>query len=331
MNIRTSYLRIARGQCALLALALLAGLGASAAPPLAVTKSLILPENAYKLETGDQLSIHVTEVDEFDGKTFVLDQDGNINLPLIGTFSARGLTIEQIKTSLSAKLQLFVKQPELTVSMAQLRSSPVFLTGDFKTPGVFQMKGKPSLLQVIAEAGGLTPDAGDHIRITRRMSTGRLPLPHARQDSNGTTYSAELMVGKDLSQLGPDEDIEIKPFDVIWADKAPLVYVNGEVGKPGAQPLSGQKTIPVTFLLAVSGGLRPEASNHVRVLRVRENTLVRQEIEVDLEKIFRGKEPDFELVPNDSLYVPRDNKRLFWTRTASMALPLTIPWMLGAF
>ncbi len=293
-------------------------------------KKLIV-STGYRLETGDQLTIHVTDMEDFDGKTYTLDQDGNMLLPLLGTIHVTGMSMDDLKENLTAKLKHFMKDPEVAVSLAAFRSSPVFLTGNFKAPGVFQMKGQLSLLQLIAQAGGLSADAGDRIRLTRRVEVGTLPLPHAHPDPTGTTYTAELRVGKNLSLLGPEQDIVIKPYDVIWADPASVVYVNGEVAKSGSQSLHGDDRIPISHLLAEAGGLRPEASAHVRILRPKENTLVREEIDVDLEKIFRGKAPDVELLPNDELYVPRDGKRVFWTHAASMAVPLTIPWMLGAF
>jgi polysaccharide export outer membrane protein len=285
----------------------------------------------YFLGTADQITIHVADMDDLDGKTYTLDQQGNITVPLLGVIHASGYTAVQLQGELSIQLRAFMKEPRVTVSLVQMRSEPVFLTGSFKSPGVFQLQGRRSLLEVLAQAGGLSPDAGDRIRVTRRTDMGTLPLPHARLDPNGTTYSAELRLGKSQNELGPEENIVLDPYDVVWAAPAAVVFVNGEVGKPGSLPLRGERSIPLSHLLAESGGLREEASSRVRILRPVENTLTRREILVDLDKIFHGNAPDIELYPEDILYVPRDTKRLFWSKTIGMTLPMTIPWLGAAF
>jgi polysaccharide biosynthesis/export protein len=313
-------------------LSLHAASGSGPAPEATTTgKELRQTAPNYFLGTADQITIHVVDMDDLDGKTYTLDQQGNITVPLLGVVHASGYTVGQVQEEISTQLRAFMKEPRVTVSLAQMRSEPVFLTGSFKSPGVFQLQGRRSLLEVLAQAGGLSADAGDRIRVTRRMDIGTLPLPHAHLDPNGTTYSADLRLGKGQNELGPEENIMLDPYDLVWAAPAAVVFVNGEVGKPGSWPLRGERSIPMSHLLAESGGLRQEASSHVRILRPVENSLTRREIPVDLEKIFHGNAPDVELYPEDILYVPRDTKRLFWSKTLGMTLPMTIPWLAAAF
>jgi len=101
------------------------------------------------------------------------------------------------------------------------------------------------------------------------------------------------------------------------------VYVTGEVGKIGAFELGERESVSVIQALTLAGGFTRDANrSKVRVLRPIGDSSRRAEIDIDMKQIFDGKANDFPLLPNDVLYVPRSNKRQFFTSIATYGLPL---------
>src|ERR1035441_413340 len=92
---------------------------------------------------------------------------------------------------------------------------PVSVLGAVRTPGVHQIRGSKTLFEVLSLAGGLNPDAGSAIRITRRKSAGPLPLPGATDDSSGEYQVAEVSVKSVMEAQNPKENIQVLPDDVV--------------------------------------------------------------------------------------------------------------------
>lgn len=101
-------------------------------------------------------------------------------------------------------------------------------------PGTHQLEGHKSLFEVISLVGGLRPDAGYKINITRQLTQGRIPLPDAADDPTGKFSIASVTIKSVLDASDPSENIEIKPEDVISVPRGELIYVIGAVRKPGA-------------------------------------------------------------------------------------------------
>src|SRR5689334_17476764 len=142
----------------------------------------------YVLAADDGLSINVVDLAELDGKTLGVvrvDHQGNIHLPLAGRIHASGLTVEQLESEIGKHLSSIMQSPEVSVSVAEYRSHPVSVLGAVRTPGVYQVSGKKTLFEVLSLAGGLNPDAGNQVKITRLSSVGKLPLPNVTSDPSG--------------------------------------------------------------------------------------------------------------------------------------------------
>jgi polysaccharide export outer membrane protein len=190
----------------------------------------------YVLAADDGLSINVVDLAELDAKTLGVvrvDHQGNIHLPLAGRIHASGLTVEQLESEIGKHLSSIMQSPEVSVSVAEYRSHPVSVLGAVRTPGVYQVSGKKTLFEVLSLAGGLNPDAGNQVKITRLSSVGKLPLPNVTSDPSGKFDVGELNV-KDLVQgKSPAQNIEVLQNDVITVPKAELVYVVGAVHRAG--------------------------------------------------------------------------------------------------
>jgi polysaccharide export outer membrane protein len=282
----------------------------------------------YVLGSGDQIMIRVADAPEITDRPFRIDTEGNITMPLLGKIHVAGLNQEQLEAELVKRLKVYIVNPQLSVTVAQYRSEPVFLVGAFKTPGIYPLQGRRTLVETLAATGGLQPNASRRIKITRRNEVGPIPLPNAIADPSGVTYSVDINLSSLRESVNPAEDILLQPFDVLSVDRAEVIYVSGEVSRVGSLELGERDFLTVTQAVTLSGGITHDASKKVRVLRPILNTARRAEIEVDLDRVMKGEANDFPLLPNDILFVPRGAHQLL-TRASTVALTLTIPIVSG--
>jgi polysaccharide export outer membrane protein len=247
---------------------------------------------------------------------------------LLGRIRAGGMTVQELETDLVRRLREYVREPQVIVIVTQFRSEPVFFVGAFKNPGIYPLQGRRTLVEMLTALGGLLPNASRHIKITRRSEYGAIPLPNALDDPEKKISTVEISMGSLRENVNPAEDILLQPYDVISVERAELIYMNGEIGKASGLELGERDSISITQALTLSGGFSRDANQtKVRVLRPVENTNRRAEIEINVKRIFEGKDNDFPLLPNDLLYVPRSYKRTIFSTLAQLTiqtLPVTL-------
>lgn len=282
--------------------------GTPTSTPQAATRGGQIRPN-YTLGPGDQIVIQAFQLEEINDKPFRIDSEGEISLPVLGTVHAGGLTVEQLEADLLQRLKVVVKNPQVSVNVVQYRSEPVFLEGAFKSPGIYPLQSRHTLLEVVASSGGMLPDASRRITVTRHLEFGPIPLPNAVVDQDKKVSTVQISIASLRDNINPAENIVLQPMDMISADRAELVYVSGEVTKAGGYQLGERDSISVTQLIAMGGGLGKDAdpANAV-ILRPVLNTSNRAKIPVDIKKILLGQESDFPLMANDVLHVPKSHK-----------------------
>jgi len=129
---------------------------------------------AYKIGPQDVLDISVFKVPELSKSVQVADS-GTINLPLVGEVPAAGKTAQEVERELTKKLGAkYLQSPQVTVFVKEYNSQRVTIEGAVKKPGVYPVRGKASLLQLIATAEGLDPTAQDEIVVFRNISGKRV-------------------------------------------------------------------------------------------------------------------------------------------------------------
>ncbi|MGH9428357.1 MAG: polysaccharide biosynthesis/export family protein, partial [Terriglobia bacterium] len=167
--------------------------------------------SAYVLGPSDVITIQALDVDELSNKPVWIDTGGFINLPLVGRMKAAGLTVQELEAELNAQLKPFVKAPHVVVAISEFRSQPVSILGLVTTPGVLQVQGRKTLLEVLSLAGGLRPEAGAVAKITRRLDYGEIPLPGATTDASGQFSVADLQLKALIEGKSPEQNILIRP------------------------------------------------------------------------------------------------------------------------
>ena len=275
----------------------------------------------YVLGPNDQILIRAPQAEEINDRPFRNDEDGNINLPLLGRIRAGGMTVQELETDLVRRLREYIREPQVIITVVQFRSEPVFFVGAFRNPGIYPLAGRRTLVEMLTALGGLQPNASRHIKVTRRAEYGTIPLPSAIEDPEKKVSTVEISMGSLRENVNPAEDILLQPYDVISVERAELVYMTGEVGRVSGLELGERDSISVAQALTLSGGFSRDANRgKVRVLRPIANTNRRAEIDINVKRVFEAKDNDFPLLPNDVLYVPRSYKRTVWTTLGQIAL-----------
>jgi len=277
--------------------------------------------STYVLGPGDQISVRVLDMEEIAKEPYQIDLRGNVNLPMAGRIHASGKTAEEVEVLIGARLAAYLKKPEVTVSLHEMRSQPVSVLGSVKNPGVFQVQGQKTLLEVVSLAGGLNTDAGYAIRITRQKAWGKIPLAEAREDESGQYYVAELGVKEIMEARSPEKNIQVKPNDVITVPKGQLVYVMGAVKKSGGFILGDSEKTTVLQALSMAEGMDSYAkSKEARILRKTKDPEVRAEILVNITDVLKGLNKDVPMESDDILYVPLSGAKKAAARTLEAAI-----------
>ena len=259
----------------------------------------------YLLGSGDQINVWMMGVDDPQNRPVNIDPDGYIDLPLAGRVKAAGLTVEALRANILNSLAYYVKNPVCSVTITEFHSQPVYVLGAVKDPGVRQLQGGRHLLEVLSMAGGLNADAGQSILVARESSFGTIPVREVVTDEDTGTVTGQVKVADLMSGARPDLNIEIKPHDVITVSRARMVYVVGDVGKPGAFLLNERPGISVLQALSMAGGLsRTAAPKNSRILRFVQGSADRHEEDVNLSSILAGKSEDVPLRADDILFIP---------------------------
>ncbi|HEV2522556.1 MAG TPA: polysaccharide biosynthesis/export family protein [Candidatus Acidoferrales bacterium] len=277
--------------------------------------------STYLLGPDDQLEVSGQELTDYANKPMRIDGDGYIQAPLVGRVHVAGLTVQQAEQVLDKAMSTYIREPQVAVSVLEVHSAPVSVLGAVNTPGVHQVQGHKTLLEMLAQAGGIRPDAGYSIRITRQLEWGCLPLPNAQMDPSGQFSVAEVNVQKIMEAKNPQENIQIFPHDVISVPKAEMVYVIGEVRRSGGFVLGEHQSISVLQALSLAEGLSGTAdTRHAKILRLQHDADQREELPVDVKAVLSGKKPDVTLQGDDILFIPGSTGKKAAMRTLEAAI-----------
>jgi len=270
--------------------------------------------------------VRVLDLDEFAPQNLGpvrIDTRGNLRLPIAGRIHAAGLTATQLETVISQRLLQIINEPDVTVTLAEAKSHPVYVLGAVKSPGVYQISGRQTLFGVLSLAGGLSSDAGNRVKITRLVEIGELDLPSARRDLSGQFNIGELNLHSVMDAKNPTENIAVLSSDVISVPRADLVYVIGAVKRPGGFVLTEKEHMSALQALSLAEGLdRMAAGKNARILRQEVEGADRSEVPVNVERILEGQTRDIPLRANDILFIPTSGTKNVAMRSLEIAVQL---------
>jgi len=257
---------------------------------------------AQRLGVDDLIGVSVYDAPEFT-RTVRVEPDGFIHLPLLKNgVPARGVLPGKLEASIAEALirEQILVDPVVKVTVVEYHSRPISVMGAVKKPLTFQAVGTVTLLDALARAEGLSPEAGTEVLVSR---------PQPSRDARGevrATLVERVPLNRLLKDADPAVNFQLRGGEEIRIPEAGKIFVVGNVHKPGAFPVRDAGDNSVLKLVALSEGLMPYAAKLAYIYR-RDDAGAKQEIAVPLAKIMERKEPDVPLQVDDVLYIP-DNK-----------------------
>jgi polysaccharide export outer membrane protein len=257
--------------------------------PTAITQSASIPSDIdIHIGAEDLLEITVFELPQFN-VTSRVSGDGSVTMPLVGSVEVGGLTKKEAEKKIAAALETkYVNNASVSINIKEYKSKQVSILGAVKNPGAYYILSNRTLLQLLSDAGGLTPQAGSKCFVFRSGS------PKIEVDLN------------ELMNSGNEKfNIPVMPGDVINVplETKVIVYVLGAVRSPGAIEMT--TTLPVTLLAAIAraGGLTDEANKSNIQIRRKDDKGADTVIKVNLKDILNGKIADVPLNPGDAINI----------------------------
>jgi polysaccharide export outer membrane protein len=236
---------------------------------------------------GDLLHVTVFRENDLDQKVRVKDS-GEVGLQLVGNVMVKGLAPAEAAEKIASRYKDlgFLNRPQVAVFVEESVTERVAVLGEVQHPGLVPLTSSRSLLDVLSQAGGLTIAADRHITIRR---PGQPPFT--------------VFLSNDATRALADADVLVMPGDTILVPKAGIVYVLGDVGRPGGFVMQDDARLTLLQALSLaSGPNKTAAENQTRLLR-RVNGQV-TELPIDLKAIERGKQSDPQLEADDIVFIP---------------------------
>ncbi len=281
--------------------------GPAGLPPLAGTQSAS-PMPA-PIAPGDFLDISEVRTPEFHSVVRV-SPAGTVTLPLIHEIQIGGMNEQSAARAIEAALitQGMLLHPLVSVLVTSYAGQDVSVLGEVVRPGVYPYTMHHRLLDLISAASGLSPSAGRLVNIFHR-DDAKTPHPVVL-DPSGTDTSAE-------------HNPELAPGDTLQVSRAGLVYVVGDVQRPGGFPVDPAQGLTVVQALSLAWGPTQNAAMS-KALLIREQKGGRTLTSLNLKRMLHGQEPDQLVRDRDILYVPDSTAKNIWNRTIESAIQSAI-------
>jgi polysaccharide export outer membrane protein len=256
-----------------------------------------------RIGPGDDLDINVFGLPELSQHARV-GNSGDVSLPLIGDLHLAGLSSDEAQALIERRLTdgHFVNNPHVSVYVKEYTSEGISLMGEVSKPGVYSALGAQRLLDLIQTAGGLTSKAGKTVTITHR---------------DDPRHPTTLTLSNDPAKTA-ENNIDILPGDTITVSKAGIIYVVGEVNRPGGFVMEDNKITASQVLAMADGPTHTAALNGTMMIRHTPEGL--KDIPLPLKRVMEAKIADVDLQPDDIIWVPSSKAKGIAGATASSVL-----------
>jgi polysaccharide export outer membrane protein len=238
---------------------------------------------------GDLLHVKVLESADLEQHVRVTDA-GTVTLMLGGTVHVAGLTPSEAGVAIERVLVEghYVLTPHVSVMTEQTATQNVTIIGQVRAPGSYPIGTSRPILDVLALAGGLTELADRKVTIQRHFSKERI-----------------VSVVSNSANAALDSNVEVFPGDTVLVAKADVVYILGDVNRPGGFAMvTNDQKLSAVQAITLAGGTPPNASpSHARLIRKQADGS-HVEIPLQLSAMQKGKQPDVALQADDIVYVP---------------------------
>lgn len=235
----------------------------------------------YVLGVGDVVRITVYQNPDLSLETRI-NEGGTVSYPLLGTVKLGGLSITDAEKKIATGLKdgNYLKQPQVTMLLMSGKSNQVSVLGLVNRPGRYPLEaGSSKLSEVLAVAGGIVAGTGSDVVVVSGLRGGK-------------PFRKEIDFPKVFASTGSEDDFGLENGDSIWVDRAPQIYMYGEVQRPGAQILLRDTTL--LQALASAGGLTLRGTERGIRIHRRDESGQTKVIQLDMNDKLRA---------NDIIYV----------------------------
>ncbi len=248
----------------------------------------ILDREKIRIGPGDLVEISLYGVSDFKNESRV-SESGELSVPLAGSVNVRGLTIEEAQDKVAKALKDggYFRDPHVMILIRDFASQGISILGEVLKPGVYPAMSTRRLYDIVSLAGGFGPKAGKTVTITHR---DRPDHPEKVVLSSDQTKSME-------------SNVEVYPGDTILVGRAGVVYVVGDVVRPGGFLMENAERMTVLEAVALAQGVnRTAALGSAKVIRRAGGHP--EEVKIPLKSIMAAKVSDVDLMADDILFIP---------------------------
>jgi len=254
---------------------------------------------------GDFLDVSEFHTPEFHSSVRV-SATGTVTLPMVNEVQIGGMDEQAAAHAIEAVLVAkgMLLHPQVSVLVTSYAGQDVSVLGEVARPGVYPYTLHHRLLDLISASAGLSPNAGRLVNVFHR-SDPKTPHPVVL-DPSGTDTAT-------------DHNPELSPGDTVQVSRAGLVYVIGDVVRPGGFPVDPAQGLTVVQALSLAWGPSQNAAAG-KALLIREQKGGRTLTTLNLKRMIHGQDPDQPIYDRDILFVPDSMAKNMWNRTMEAAI-----------
>lgn len=240
------------------------------------------------IRAGDIVEVQIFDAPEYSVRMPV-SSAGQIAIPYAGLFHIEGMTSIEAARAIG---RLFVQEqilrdPRVIVTTQQFGYS-VTVMGEVRSPGIYALAGRKRLVDMLTEAGGITDRAGHVIEI----------FP------SGSMKNPQTVLWDPTLRENDNAELEIKTGQTILVSRCGVVYVGGNVSRPGAYPICESNHTTLSQVIALAQGTKPNSYTNRTLLLRSSGTGTRVVQKVKLDEVLRGRKVDITMQPDDILFIP---------------------------
>lgn len=238
---------------------------------------------------------------------FRVGAEGEVTLPLLGSVKIAGVTSNDAEAMLARKYEDagYLKAPQITILVKEYTTQGVSVMGEVAHPGVYPALAARRLFDLFLAAGGLSQRAARNVTIQHADE---------KRTADTVTLSSDLMAT-------PDTNITLSPGDIVIVSRAGVVYVIGEVNRPGEFVItSGTRMTAMQVIAMAAGPSRYASLGKVKLMHKTADGFSTSEF--DLRKIMESKAKDIALNSDDILLIPASRGKMAAERGGNSALSL---------
>ena len=268
---------------------------------------IVLPDQEYLIGPNDVVEVYVLKMPELS-REYRVGANGTIEMPFLGSIPAEKKTSRELSAAIAKGLQDgYLVDPQVSVIVRQVNRR-YFIQGAVRTAGVYNIEGRPTLLELISIAGGLNPPYGSTAFIMHKtQQPAAQPPAQPAQNEADAVYELKKANLNALMRGDFAENVRIEPGDIVQIPPSDVFFVAGEVKAPGSFPLKEGTTLRIAISLAQNTNMA--AAPGKAVIFREDGSKERRQIPIDITAVMRGRSPDVPIMANDIIVVPNSKAK----------------------